>query len=52
METSYQPWISEDRCTLAQIFTNEQGLIVAVQMAYRSDPFATWEPPTHLVEAD
>jgi hypothetical protein len=50
----YAPYvgITEDgRQILVQIFTDSQGLIEVVQVAYRGDSWDTWGPPIRVEKA-
>jgi hypothetical protein len=50
----YSPYvgITEDgRQILVQIFTDPQGLIEVVQVAYRGDSWDSWGPPIRVEKA-
>jgi hypothetical protein len=50
----YAPYIGTDkdgREILVQIFTDPQGLIEVVQVAYRGDSWDSWGPPIRVEKA-
>jgi hypothetical protein len=50
----YAPYIGTDkdgREILVQIFTDPQGLIEVVQVAYRGDSWDLWGPPIRVEKA-